>query len=143
MGVWEVERERIAKLAIERAGDWLKGAESAYKDGRWNDVVYCSQMCVEQSVKAVLLLFKIDYPKEHDVSGIFMETVERLDVPSWFRKEARNIARKLSELSNLRGLAGYGFEKGVGRDFFKDYAPEALESARKIHDLCKKLLGSR
>jgi HEPN domain-containing protein len=130
----------LAKLALRRSGRWLRSASRALEDGRWDDVVYSSQMAVEQASKAVLIALGIDYPKEHDVSIVFKQISEVENVPGWFTSMISELASIISELAELRGLAGYGYEKGLDADYFKEYAPEAYEMARKHYETCAKLL---
>ena len=129
----------LAKAALERSRRWLQGAKRALEDKRWDDVVYASQMAVEQCSKAVLIAFGIDYPKEHDVSPVFRKLAEK-KLPQWFLSMLEELSENISELAKLRGLAGYGFEVGVGAEYFRDYAPEALSKASKQVDACAKLL---
>jgi HEPN domain-containing protein len=131
----------LARAGIERAGRWLQGASRALQDERWDDAVYASQMAVEQSAKAVLIALGIDFPKEHDVSIAFEELAKRLDIPEWFRRKVPGIVRAVAELAEMRGLAGYGFEQGIGVEYFKEYAPEAHKKAEELHEACSKLLG--
>ena len=130
----------LAEAGIGRAGRWLQGASRALEDERWDDAVYSSQMAVEQSAKAVLIALGIDFPKEHDVSIVFEDLAKRLDMPEWFRRKVPEIGKAVAELAEIRGLAGYGFEQGIGVEYFKDYAPEAFKKAREVHDACSKLL---
>ncbi len=141
-----ISLNETAKAGIGRAGRWLQGASRALEDKRWDDVVYSAQMSVEQSVKAVLLVLGIDFPREHDVSPILLRLRRRTGIPGWFRDELEPMARTVSELAEQRALAGYGFEKGVDAETFRILAPKALDRAKKIHSLCKRLLdtlGSR
>jgi len=131
----------LARAGIERAGRWLQGASRALEDERWDDAVFSSQMAVEQSAKAVLIALGIDFPKEHDVSIVFEDLAKRLDMPEWFRSKVPEIVKAVAELAEMRGLAGYGFEQGIGVEYFKDYAPEAFKKAREVHEACSKLLG--
>lgn len=62
-----------AESILKRSSGQLKGALRALKDGRWDDVVYCSQMAVKQVSKTILIALGIDYPKEHDVSIVFKQ----------------------------------------------------------------------
>ena len=130
----------LAKAGIERAGRWLQGALRALQDERWDDAVYSSQMAVEQSAKAVLIALGIDFPKEHDVSIVFEALSKRIDISEWFRRKVPEIAKAIAELAEIRGLAGYGFEQGIGVEYFKDYAPKANKKAREVYEACSKLL---
>lgn len=53
----------MAVQAIRRAARWFQGAERAMEDGRWDDVVYSSQMAAEHSAKAVLLSLRSRFPE--------------------------------------------------------------------------------
>jgi HEPN domain-containing protein len=99
-------------------------------------------MSVEQSAKAVLLALGIDFPREHDVSPLLLRLRKRTGIPGWFRDELESMARTVSELAEQRALAGYGFEKGVDLETFRQLAPKALAQAKKIHSLCKRLLDT-
>ncbi|MEM1569831.1 MAG: HEPN domain-containing protein [Candidatus Bathyarchaeia archaeon] len=130
----------LATSALKRGKRWLKGASRALEDERWDDVVYSSQMAVEQVSKAVLIALGIEYPREHDVSAAFKRISKVENVPTWFLSIIDELATNISELAELRGLAGYGYEKGLDADYFKDYAPIAYEKARKHYEACAKLL---
>jgi len=130
----------VAKKGLERAGRWLRGAEVALDEERWDDVVYSAQMAVEQASKAVLFALGVDFPRQHDVSGVLIDMMDREDLPGDFRGEIPQIAAAIRELAEQRGLAGYGFEEGITADYFEDYAPQAYEMARKVHQSCKAFL---
>lgn len=130
----------MATQGISRAARWLQSAERAIEDKRWDDAVYSSQMAAEHSAKAVLISLGIDFPKEHDVSDVLLQIQGIPNLPQWFRKELGLIADIVAELAEQRGLAGYGFEKGIDETYFKDYAPDAFEKARWVHNLCKKFI---
>ena len=121
----------IAISALKRSSRWLKSAYRALEDERWDDVVYSSQMTVEQSSKAVLIALGIEFPKEHDVSIAFKQISNKKNIPSWFLSMLNELVNNISELAELRGLAGYGYEKGINAEYFKDYAPKAYEMAKK------------
>ncbi|MCS7369552.1 MAG: HEPN domain-containing protein [archaeon GBS-70-058] len=131
----------LARLALRRGWRWLKSALRALEDERWDDVVYSSQMAVEQASKAVLIAFGIEYPKEHDVSLVFKQLLGVEGIPRWFESMIPELVNTISELAELRGLAGYGYEEGLDADYFKDYAPEAYEMAKKHFEACAKLLS--
>lgn len=132
--------DEAPRLAIERAGRWLQGAKRAMDDHRWDDVVYSSQMAVEHSAKAVLLALGVHSPKQHDVSDILVGIADRKEIPDWFRQQITQVSDVVARLSEERGLASYGFEHGIGVEYFKDFAPEALSQAQEVHSKCMKAL---
>lgn len=136
----ETTNVELAALAIKRSKRWLRGALRALEDERWDDVVYSSQMAVEQASKAVLMAFGIEYPKEHDVSIAFKQIGKIKGVSSWFLAMLDELALNISELAELRGLAGYGYEKGLDAQYFKDYAPKAYQMGKRHYEVCSKLL---
>jgi HEPN domain-containing protein len=120
----------LASSALKRSGRWLKGAARALEDGRWDDVVYSSQMTVEQASKAVLIALGIEYPRAHDVSAAFKQISKIRDVPRWFSSILQELAGNISELAELRGLAGYGYEKGLDAEYFKEYARKRMKKLK-------------
>lgn len=103
-------------------------------------MIRLAQESVEFSIKGVLRLLGIEYPKEHDVAGL-LEREERL--PSWFTSQLDRVRPISATLAAQRGLAFYGDERG-GRPaaelFTKEDAVEALEEAGYVHNLCRRLL---
>ncbi len=132
--------QRIALKAIKRAENWLQGAQWALEDQRWDDVVYSAQMASEQAVKGVLLSKNLSFKRVHDVSDRFLELQDDVSLPRWFKDQIPSIANSLIVLTEQRALAGYGFEEDLADDYFKDYAPEALEIASTVLKFCKQLL---
>jgi len=131
----------MAKKALERSGRWLRGASRALDDVRWDDVVFSSQMAVEVSSKAVLLALSIEFPKQHDISAVFRELSGREDIPSWF--PVAELASTISKFAELRSLAEYAYEEGIGIEYFRDYAPSVLKTARGHIKSCERLLGQK
>ena len=130
----------MALLALKRSERWIEGARRALSDSRWDDVVYSAQMCSEHAAKAVLISLGIDFPKQHDVSDVFVTLKERRDLPSDFLGKVEDMVEKLASLAAERALAGYGFEEGVGVEYFKDIAPGAIEDAEFILRSCEELV---
>ena len=137
-----MKTSEIAGLALQRARRWLRGAQVALEDGRWDDAVYASQMCSEHGAKAVLISFGIDFPKKHDVSSAFATLSARPGLPAWFTSKVDTIVGILGELASERAMAGYGFEEGIDAEYFKDYAPEAVRKAENALGLCSRLVKS-
>jgi len=131
----------LAASALRRSARWLTSGSRALEDERWDDVVYSSQMAVEHASKAVLIALGIEYPREHDVSAVFKRASRIENVPEWFSSIVPELANNISELAELRGLAGYGYEKSLDADYFRDYAPKAYEMAMKHYEACAKFLS--
>ncbi len=118
------------KLAFLRAQRWLQGAERALEDKRWDDVIYSSQMAVEQGIKALLLLKGLIFKRVHDVSDEFIQLKNEESLSIHLRDKIEKIADILIFLNDQRAMAGYGFEEEIDVSFFKDSAKPALERAK-------------
>jgi len=125
---------------IKRAERWLLSSKDALRGERYDDAVYCAQMCSEQASKAVLALLGVEYPRVHDVSDA-MKAVEA-KLPGWFREKLDEICFILSDLAERRSLASYGFEKGLEVSHFRGIAPQALERAEFMLENCRRLVES-
>ena len=123
---------------IKRAERWLLSSKDALRGERYDDAVYCAQMCAEQASKAALTILGIEYPKVHDVSKA-MKAVET-KLPKWFKERLDQICFILTDLAERRGQAGYGFEKGLEVSHFAGVAPKAVKQAKFTLESCKKLL---
>ncbi len=132
----------------ELARDYLKRAEvrvriaagaAASKD--FPDAVRFSQEAVELSLKAALRAFGVEYPKEHDVSGVLRSVGERY--PKWFQEKIDELAEISADLASKRSLAMYGLEaagKSPSELFGEKDAAKALGEARLVARLVEKLL---
>jgi HEPN domain-containing protein len=69
-----------------------------------------AQECIELSIKAVLRILAIEFPKEHDVSDI-LQDLNGLKLPSWFADELPGLASIMRKITPKRGPALYGFER--------------------------------
>jgi len=128
----------LAESALSRSERWLQGASRALEDRRWDDVVFSSQMAIEVSSKAVLLTMGVDFPKQHDVSSVFRELAKNRAVPRWFPVE--KLASNISTFAEMRALAEYAYERGVGGEHFKKGSREALDEAATHVAACKRLI---
>ena len=132
---------RIAKKAQQRAADWIRNAEVALEDKRWNDVVYSAQMAAEQSMKSILLALGVTYKRVHDISVPFHLLKNEEIISKTFRQQIPKYAEWLIQLTQERHLAGYGFEEDLEEDHFKEYAPQSLTKGKEIHTTCKQELA--
>ena len=131
---------RIAKKALKRANDWIRNAEIALTEKRWNDVVYSAQMGAEQSIKGILLAMGVNYKRVHDVSVPFKLIMEEKLISDTFQKKIPQFAEWLVQLTQERHLAGYGFEEDIENNHFKEFAPQSIEKGKRIHETCQKEL---
>lgn len=131
----------MASDYLKRARSRLTDAESAVKRGDYPEAVRYSQEAVELSLKAVLRIYGIEYPKVHDVGDILYINMEIY--PEWFKGELDNIRRISRELALKRAPAMYGLEvsgKGPSELFGKDDALEALKSGKYVYELSRRLI---
>ncbi|MEM2878908.1 MAG: HEPN domain-containing protein [Candidatus Hadarchaeales archaeon] len=133
-----MSRKELASLMVGRAERWLLSSRDALRGKRYDDAVYCAQMCAEHAAKAALAVLGVEYPKTHDPGPAMREVEGRM--PRWFRQNLDEIVRILAELAEKRGLAGYGFEKGLDVSFFRDAAPKAVRQAELVLSSCKRLV---
>lgn len=125
--------------ALNRAERWYQSAIRGYEDERWDDVIYSLQMSIEQSLKAILILYGIEYPKKHDISKNYKD-LKKQDIPSWFRDKTKNHTKILKNLTNKRGISAYGYVDGFSKDDFKDDALHYKDLVKDVVDDCKKLI---
>jgi HEPN domain-containing protein len=124
---------------LNRASRWLKAAEAELNFGDYDNTVYLAQMAAETAAKAILTALGIDYPKEHDISGIFLTLEKRNDLPKWFRDYVPKISYAIKILAEIRGLAAYGYERGLSLQDFEKKAPETVKEARMVFENAKRL----
>jgi len=63
--------------------------------------------------KLFLIALGIEFPKEYDVSIAFKQISNKKNIPSCFLSMLNELVNNISELAELRGLASYGYEKGI------------------------------
>lgn len=103
----------------------------AYDRGSWNIVVRHAQEVVELSLKSLLKVIGIEYPKSHDIGGIFgLICVEMgLEVDPKFLDELKRIS---SDLADARAPAFY-----MERIYDKQDADKARAGAEEVLDFAK------
>lgn len=132
----------MAEDYIKRATTFLKEAELAFQDEDFATSVRRSQECVELSLKAVLRLFAIEYPREHDVSPA-LALIENKETPTWFKELIPSFIEISKELGKKRGPAIYGYEselKPASEIFGRGDAEKAINSAKLVYSNCKKVI---
>lgn len=123
--------ERGKKL-FKDANDILREVENYLRIKNWNQTVRRSQEVVELSLKAVLKIIGIEYPKEHDIGEFFVKALRRKGIKI---KDVQNIIEISDTLSEQR-LPAFYREK----DCTKEEAEDASKKARWIFEFVKKLL---
>ncbi|MBO3754485.1 MAG: HEPN domain-containing protein [Candidatus Brockarchaeota archaeon] len=101
-----------------------------------------AQESVELSLKTVLRLLGMEYPREHDVSDALVEIARVRELPDWFRFELQTVSTVSKRLAGERGPAFYGDESVFTPPkelYSKEDAEKAIDNARKIHELSRKL----
>ena len=129
----------VAQGGLKRGKQWQQNAIRAFEDERWNDVVFSYEMAVEQSLKAVLILFGIEYPKIHNISMLYLR-MNKTNIPKWFVNNMDFHAKTLKILVKLRNKAAYGYVDGLTKDDFKEDAIEFQDSVTKIITDCETLI---
>lgn len=119
--------ETLLSMACEYYDEMLR----AYGRGSWNIAMRRAQEVVEVSLKALLKMMGVEYPKSHDVGGIFGRVcVERgLKVESKKLTELRDVS---SYLADERAPAFY-----LERIYDKKDADRAKTDAEKVLDFAK------
>lgn len=130
-----------AKALLDEANVRLKSAKIFLKEGKYPYVVRQSQECVELSLKAVLRVAGIEYPKQHEVSDLLLEKKQLY--PSWIAGELTDVSRISKELMRKRTPSMYG-EETLGKPprslFGREDAESSVTSAEYVFNLAKRLL---
>ena len=121
-------QEKTDKLF--RGAKWaFQDMERALEQGEWNIAMRRAQEVVETSLKGMLTLMGVDYPKEHDPSEVFARVVRErgLEVPDETLKEIQTLS---ADLAGKRAPAFY-FEI----DISPEEARRAAEGTAKVWQL--------
>ncbi|MCS7138949.1 MAG: HEPN domain-containing protein [Crenarchaeota archaeon] len=74
--------EAMARTYLEDAAYSLREAKEAFSTKRHHRAVRRAQESVELSLKAVLRLLAVEYPREHDVSNVLTRIAQLKELPS-------------------------------------------------------------
>lgn len=129
----------ISQKAIKRAERWYQSSIRGFEDGRWDDVVYAYAMSLEQALKAIMILYGIEYPKKHDISKEY-KYLKNQDIPEWFLEKLNLHAEILKNLIIKRAAAAYGYVDGITEEEFTEDAKDFKEPVKEIIEDCKKLI---
>ncbi|MFB0559647.1 MAG: HEPN domain-containing protein [Candidatus Lokiarchaeia archaeon] len=132
---------KLARSYINQASARVKDASEALEEKNYPYAVRLSQEAVELSLKAVLRLVAIEYPKIHDLSEILTKVQDRF--PQWFSKEVPFMAEASMSLAKKREISFYGEEtEALTPDELidKSDAEDAVQKAEKTLKICQKLL---
>jgi HEPN domain-containing protein len=118
---------------IEDAEIYYKEMKMAFEEKRWNIVIRRAQEVVELSLKGILKIACIDYPKVHDVAPLFVKFVKekKLEVDEKILEKIKNISEKLTK---ERAPAFYG-----EKIYSEEEAKEAFEGAKEVLEFIKDL----
>lgn len=129
----------MAENYLGDARIYLSQAKETFKEKNYHICIRRCQECVELSLKALLRLFAIEYPKEHDVSDVLMR--ERNIFPK--EMDIDILARISKDLTRKRGPAIYGYERELKPPsivFSKEDAKKALGDAKYTLKSCERIL---
>lgn len=132
----------MAKAYVEEAEIRLLVAQQMLKEKAYAYCIRQSQEAVELLLKASLRIVGIEPPKWHDVGPALMEFAERF--PTWFREQIPEMAATSRWLRREREPSMYGDEElGLPptKLYTEPYAARALEEAKIVHSLVKRLLN--
>ncbi len=134
----------MAEDYLKRSERCLREAENALKEDDYPMAIRRSQECIELSVKGILRVVSIEFPKEHDISDVLISPPwEKIGSPKWFVERIEEIAKIMQEITPKRGPAMYGFEremKPASSIFSIEDGQKATQNARFVYEICIKFL---
>ncbi|MEM3869797.1 MAG: HEPN domain-containing protein [Candidatus Korarchaeum sp.] len=133
----------MAKAYIEDAERSYREAELSLNERAFHRCIRRAQECVELSLKGMLRLLGVEYPKSHDVSLALERAREEVGMPDWLRDEVEDLKRISMDLAMKRGPAFYGDERAFIPPeslYSEEDAIEALEMALRTLKAAKRLL---
>lgn len=135
--------ERMGNDYLRNAEWHLKEARSAFQDEIYSVCVRRSQECIEFSLKGLLRIVGVEFPREHDVSKALLEVDwEKIGIPEWFTENIHRLIDIMKEITPKRGFAMYGDEERMipASDLFgKKDGEDALKKAEFVFNLCKRM----
>ncbi len=126
---------QLGDRLLGEAEEYYEEMLRAYERGSWNVVVRRAQEVVELSLKGLIKMMGIEYPREHDVGGVFegvcREKGIEIDVET-----LDQIKRTSSRLARERVPAFYMEEL-----YNEEQAREAKEGAEQVLGMAREFKG--
>lgn len=125
----------IGMRRIALAGKILRrDLNGAWRAGDYNMTVRRAQEVVELTLKGVLEILGVDYPKIHDVGPIFAEQVIRKSFP--IQKDVLENIKEISFWLGESRAPSFYFEQ----EYTKEDAQKAFEDANFVYKKIKSVL---
>lgn len=124
----------LADTLIPRAEECYQEAQQAFLRRSWNLTIRRAQEVVETSLKGVLKGLGVEYPKEHDVGGVFARICAEkgMEVAEGGLEEIKGLS---GTLADWRSPAFY-----AEREYDEQQARWALEGAGRVLQLAREFL---
>lgn len=129
--------EAMARDMLTRAGRCLREARAACAEGDYALCVRRAQEVIELSIKGLLRLVGVEFPREHDVSEVLVSAAGRFPEP--WQEVLPELARRMREITPKRGPAMYGLEaQGIpaSEAFDEEDGRGALADAELVCSRC-------
>lgn len=133
----------MAEAYIHDAERSYKEAQLSFEEKAFHRCIRRAQECVELSLKGMLRLLGVEYPKSHDVSIVLDRVKTEVEIPQWLSEEIEKLKKISTKLALERGPAFYGDERAFippEKLYSEEDAKEALEMATYVLRVAKKLL---
>ena len=134
--------EVMAGDLLARSGGCLRETRAAYDEGDHALCVRRAQETIELAIKGLLRLVGIEFPREHDVSDVLLNSTGRF--PEAWREILPELARRMREITPKRGPAMYGLEaQGIpaSEAFDEEDGRGAVADAEFVYSRCTAYFG--
>jgi HEPN domain-containing protein len=128
-----VDNFELGNRLLNEAREYYEEMLRAYERESWNVVVRRAQEVVELSLKGLLKMMGIEYPKEHDVGDVFEWACKekRIEVEIETLDRTKRIS---SRLARDRAPAFY-----MERFYTEEQAKETKEGAQQVLEMAREL----
>ncbi|MGQ9479741.1 MAG: HEPN domain-containing protein [Thermoproteota archaeon] len=129
--------EERARKAVRSAEREFRNATECLGEGDYAGALKYLQECVEYAVKAVLIVYGLDYPKAHAVGRFLYEVKDKY--PKWFLEQLDVIAETTDDLTRRRPMFRYPYEYPLQE--YENMAKESFPKVRKALEYCRRLVA--